>query len=165
MDKTLAIINSLEAEGVIGKYAIGGAIGLLFYAEPTTTYDLDIFCHLPQTGILIDLGPLYANLAKKGYQPTKGEHVKIEGVPVQFITPPTDLVKEALDQAAEKEFAGVKTRVFQYEHLLAIMAETNRPKDRERIAQALESAPPDQAKLNDILKRHNLHERWARMGS
>ncbi|MCC7527171.1 MAG: hypothetical protein IT342_01540 [Candidatus Melainabacteria bacterium] len=163
MDRTLTVINTLEAEGIIGKYAIGGAIGLIFYVEPTATYDLDIFCHLPQSGLLINLGPLYANLAKKGYQQADGEHIKIEGIPVQFLCPPTDLVRDALDNAVEKEFGGVKTRVFQYEHLLAIMAETNRTKDKIRIAQALESVEPDQAKLNDILKRHNLLDRWSRI--
>lgn len=37
MDKTLGVINALESEGAIGKYAIGGAVGLLFYAEPAVT--------------------------------------------------------------------------------------------------------------------------------
>jgi hypothetical protein len=165
MDKTLAVINALETEGVIGKYSIGGAMGLIFYVEPTATYDLDIFCYLPtQAGLLIDLDPLYANLSKKGYLPTKGEHINIEGIPVQFLTPPpTDLVKEALDNAVVKEFGGVTTRVFQYEHLLAIMAETNRTKDKTRIALCLESAKPDQAKLNDILKRHTLLDKWSKI--
>ncbi len=163
MDRTLEVINALEAEGVIGKYAIGGAIGLIFFVEPTATYDLDIFCHLPQSGLLIDLGPLYANLASKGYQHTDGEHINIEGIPVQFLPPPTELVREALDSALEKEFGGVKTQVFPYEHLLAIMAETNRSKDRLRIAQALESLEPDQVKLFDILERHNLLDKWSRI--
>lgn len=60
MKETLKVINTLEAEEVIGKYAIGGAVGLLFYAEPAVTYDLDIFCYLQQqTDLLINLGPLY----------------------------------------------------------------------------------------------------------
>lgn len=165
MDRTLSVINALEAEGVIGKYAIGGAVGVLFYAEPATTYDLDIFCYLPhQSGLLIDLGPLYSNLARKGYM-AEGEHVAIEGIPVQFLVPPTELVKEALDNAVEKEFAGVPTRVFQYEYLLAIMVATDRSKDRVRVAQALESAEPDRVKLEDILKRYSLLDKWTRIGA
>jgi hypothetical protein len=162
MDNTLRVINALETDGIIGKYAIGGAVALLFYAEPATTFDLDIFCHLKHDGVLVTLAPVYEYLAGKRYFP-KDEHVDIEGIPVQFLPPTTDLVAEALDNAAETQFAGVPTRVFQYEHLLAIMAETNRAKDRARIAQALESAEPDQAKLNDILKRHNLLDRWSRI--
>ncbi len=164
MDKTLGVINTLESEGVIGKYAIGGAAGLLFCAEPAVTYYLDIFCFLPQRGILVDLGPLYASLKEKGYSPS-GEHVEIEGVPVQFLPPTTELVREAIENATLKDFVGVPTRVFQYEHVLAIMAQTGRPKDRARITQALESAQPEQSALNDILKRHNLLDTWTRMVS
>jgi hypothetical protein len=162
LEKTLAVINTLESEGIIGRYAIGGAIGLLFYAEPALTYDLDIFCYLNQAGELINLGPLYKYLREKGHE-AKGEHIEIEGVPVQFLPPTSDLVKEALDNAVETTFAGVFTRVFQYEHLLSIMVETGRAKDKARIAEALESAQPDHDKLKDILKRHGLVDRWSRI--
>ncbi len=164
MEKTLSVINALESDGVIGRYAIGGAVGLLLYAEPAVTYDLEIFCFLPLQGILIDLGPLYSSLKGKGYAHA-GEHVEIEGVPVQFLPPTTELVQEAIERAVSKNFAGVPTRVFQYEHLLAIMAQIGRPKDRARIAQALESAEPEQAVLEDILKRHGLFDTWAKMVS
>jgi hypothetical protein len=109
MEKTLRVINSLESEGVIGRYAIGGAVGLLFYTEPAVTYDLDIFCYLPYTGTLIDLGPLYKRLAALGYQATPEEHVNIEGIPVQFLPPTTNLVQEALDNSVKKSFADVST--------------------------------------------------------
>lgn len=162
MDKTLQIINSLESAGIIGRYAIGGAIGLLFYTEPATTYDLDVFCYLPEKGTLIDLAPLYSHLAKLGFE-AKGEHVEIEGIPVQFLPPTTDLVKEALENSVERSFGSVPTRIFQYEYLLAIMAETGRPKDRARIALALGSANPDSVKLKDILQRHRLLDKWSKM--
>lgn len=163
MEKTLRVINSLESEGVIGRYAIGGAVGLLFYTEPAVTYDLDIFCYLPYIGTLIDLGPLYKRLAALGYQATPGEHVNIEGIPVQFLPPTTNLVQEALDNSVKKSFADISTQVFQYEYLLAIMAETGRAKDKARIALALESAQPDKAKLEDILQRHNLLDKWSKI--
>lgn len=138
-------------------------MGLLFFAEPATTYDLDIFCYLrQQTRVLISLAPLYANLQAKGYMP-KGEHVEIHGIPVQFLIPSTPLVMEALDQSVNKEFGGVPTRVFQYEYLLAIMVETGRAKDRARITQALESADPNQSKLTEILVRFNLFEKWSKI--
>jgi hypothetical protein len=63
----------------------------------------------------------------------------------------------------ESEGADVSTHVFQYEYLLAIMAETDRAKDKARIALALESAQPDKAKLKDILRRHKLLDKWSRM--
>jgi len=156
---TLQVINSLEEEGVIRRYAIGGAMGLLFYTEPVVTFDLDIFCYLPETSILISLGPVYSHLAQLGYQ-AQAEDVAIEGVPVQFLVPPSKLVEEALDTAVNKSIENVSTRAFSYEHLLAIMVETGRAKDRARIPQALESAEPDEAKLNDILQRYGLLDKW-----
>jgi hypothetical protein len=163
MHNTLQVINDLEKDGVIGKYAIGGAIGAMFYSEPTATYDLDIFCFLPQSGLLIDLGPLYKALANKGYYPNEGEQIVIESIPVQFLVPPPGLVEEALEQAVEETAFGVPTRVFSYENLLAIMAETGRPRDLGRISQCLESKTPDEARLTDILARYNLLEKWSKI--
>jgi len=34
MEKTLAVINQLEKEGIIGRYAIGGAVAATRYVEP-----------------------------------------------------------------------------------------------------------------------------------
>ncbi len=33
MKETLAVINQLRADGLIGDYAIGGAVGATFYLE------------------------------------------------------------------------------------------------------------------------------------
>ncbi len=162
MKETLTVIKALEAEGVIGRYAIGGAFAVMLYAEPVATYDLDVFCFLPQKGLLIDLNPLYIALAKQGYHP-EAEQVDIEGVPVQFLVPPTPLVEEALREAVDVEMFGVLSRVFTYEHLLAIMAETGRTKDKLRIAQCLESTNPRQDALREILERFSLLEKWAKI--
>jgi len=43
MKATLEMINRMQADGVIGKYAIGGAVGATFYFEPVATADVDIF--------------------------------------------------------------------------------------------------------------------------
>ena len=39
----LSLINQLEKDGVIARYAIGGAVGATFYLEPIATLDVDIF--------------------------------------------------------------------------------------------------------------------------
>jgi len=36
-------INQMEADGVIDRYAIGGAVGATFYLEPVATLDVDVF--------------------------------------------------------------------------------------------------------------------------
>ncbi len=157
--EVLRVLNSLESEKLLSRYAIGGAVGLLFYAEPILTEDLDIFCHVESSGQLISLAPLYEHLQSRGYMPD-GEFIVIEGVLVQFLIPPTDLVEEALTEAQDVEVEGVKTRVFQFEHLLAIMAETNRPRDRMKIAAALDCRNPNEERLAKILERYNLVNRW-----
>jgi hypothetical protein len=40
---TIAVINQMQADGVIERYAIGGAVGATFYLEPVATLDVDIF--------------------------------------------------------------------------------------------------------------------------
>ena len=37
--EAIAIINRMQADGIIGRYAIGGAVGATFYLEPITTLD------------------------------------------------------------------------------------------------------------------------------
>ena len=46
------------------------------------------------------------------------------------------------------------------EHLLAIMLQTNRPKDRERIFLILDEANVKQGALSKVLKKHNLMDKW-----
>lgn len=162
MKKALRVINDLEKEGVIQGYAMGGATALLFYAEPALTFDVDIFVFLPDGGglnNLVDLGPLYQVLASKGYRAQK-EHVLIEGVPVQFIPVYNSLVGEAVKQAATQTYEEVPVKVMTVEHLLAIMLDTNRPKDRERVRQLIETVDFDKDRLESVLKRHALQKRW-----
>jgi hypothetical protein len=40
--KQTLVINTMEADGVIGRYAISGAVAAYNYIEPTVTDDLDI---------------------------------------------------------------------------------------------------------------------------
>jgi hypothetical protein len=49
LERIFPILNQMEAEGVIGRYAIGGAIGAIFWLEPFQTKDLDVFVVLPTT--------------------------------------------------------------------------------------------------------------------
>jgi hypothetical protein len=66
--ETLEAINQMQADGVIGKYAIGGAVGATLYLEPAATLDVDIFVMLPatQSGALLTLAPLYDYLRGHG---------------------------------------------------------------------------------------------------
>jgi len=160
MEKTLAVINELEREGLIGRYAIGGAVAATRYIEPIQTYDLDIFVILPVAPSgLISLTPIYNYLTQRGYAP-QGEMIVIEGWPVQFLPVYNPLAEEALEQAIEVEFGSTPTRVFSAEHLAAIMLQTGRPKDHARLIQFFEFKALDRAVLESIVARHGLTSKW-----
>lgn len=69
---------------------------------------------------------------KKSYKPYK-EHIVIEEIPVQFIPVYNELVKEAVENSADEKYGKTKTRILKAEYLIAIMLQTFRSKDREKI--------------------------------
>ena len=166
MKATLEIINRMKSDGVIGEYAIGGAVGALFYLEPFDTADIDVFVAFKESekGALLSLSPIYAYLKGMGYE-AKDESVLIEGWPVQFLPPANALAEEALAQALDTDADGVPVRVMTPEHLVAIALQTGRGKDHIRILSFVESGRLDIAKLRGVLGRHNLLEKWRKFES
>lgn len=160
MEKTIAVLNGMIEAGVIENYAIGGAMAAVFYSEPIPTFDLDVFVSLPASkGPIISLRPIYKYLQGKGYAAEK-EHIVVEGVPVQFIPAFNPLVSEAVEHASRKVYGAGKARVIGPEYLVAIMLQTGRPKDKLRIAQFLDGVRLDKARLEDVLARHGLAQKW-----
>jgi hypothetical protein len=158
--QTLEVLNELEKEGVFLRYAIGGAMAAMFYTEPFLTFDLDVFVVLPRTsGGLLTLTPIYEALRARGYR-EEDECVLIEGVPVQFLPAYNALVEEALNEAQEIMYEDMRTRVLRSEHLVAICLQTGRNKDRERVRILREQAKLDRNFLADVLRRHQLEDKW-----
>lgn len=152
-----ALLNEMQTRGVLHDYAIGGATAALFYAEPTRTYDLDVFVLLPgeRDASLLSLAPLYTWLWERGYRPD-AEHVLIHGVPVQFLPVFNDLVMESLREARTFDYEGTPVRVIGPEHLCALAIQAGGRRRRERAWQILESGAADRSRVSDILRRHNL---------
>lgn len=75
---------------------------------------------------------------------------------MKFLPAYNDLVKEALSNKSEIELYGVKTFILKPEYLMAIMLQTNRPKDRERLLKFLKEAEYSKENFEDILERFNL---------
>src|SRR5438270_6704315 len=143
MKRTIEVLNELQRDGVFSRYAIGGAMGSIFYTEPFLTFDLDVFVVLPQTGDhLLSLTPIYAALRARGYA-KENECVVIDNVPVQFLPAYNALVEEALNQAQEVLYEDVPARVLRSEHLVAIALQTGRSKDRDRVRILHEQAQLD----------------------
>ena len=153
----------MQTDGVIDKYAIGGAVGATFYLEPASTADVDVFVILP-TGpgsSLLRLGPIYEYLTARGCV-VEGERIVIGDWPVQFLPVSNALEQEALAQAVEADVDGVPTWVLKAEHLVAIALQTGRAKDYLRIAQFREQDTVSNNTLNPILTRHGLLHKWKR---
>jgi len=135
--EVLAAINQMQCDGVIDRYAIGGAVGATFYLEPVATLDVDIFVALhPEPGRVI------------------------AGWPVQFLPPSGPLGEEALAGARETEVEGEPTRVFTAEHLAALALQTGRAKDKARLLQFIEAGALNPDHFQAILQRHGLLEKW-----
>ena len=160
MEATLQVLAELETTGIISRYAIGGAVGAIFYIEPFLTYDLDIFVVLPQTPSgLLTLSSIYDELKQRGYL-TEAECILIEGVPVQFLPAYNPLLEEALAEAQLLPYGELQTRVIRPEHLVAIMVQTGRHKDRQRFSMFMEQATINNFSLQEILIRYQLEERF-----
>jgi hypothetical protein len=159
--ETLETINQMQADGVIGKYAIGGAVGATFYIEPAATVDLDVFVMLPAAAshTLISLSPIYEYLKAKGGR-EESEYIVLGDWPVQFLVPSDALEIEAIAQAVPIEVDGARTWVMSPEHLAAIALRTDRPKDHIRIIQFISQGALDRDKLNTLLLRYGLIEKW-----
>ncbi|MDP3025491.1 MAG: hypothetical protein Q8O10_08140 [candidate division Zixibacteria bacterium] len=161
MKKTIAVLNQLRKKGLIKNYAIGGGIATIFYVEPFFTYDLDVFI-IPSGTVkkqnLILLSPIYNYLQAKGYK-WKGEHILIEGVPVQFI-PADEFEKEAVARAKAVEYEGVKTKVMAPEYLVALLLRAGRKKDMEKTEKLLEQTKIDRRKLRAILRKYGLTRKF-----
>jgi hypothetical protein len=158
----LKTINQMVADGLIQRYAIGGAVGATFYLEPVATLDVDIFVDFKMEyndSLIVSLEPIYDYLIAHGGL-IEGEYIVISEWPVQFLPPTGPLVEEALAQAVEKQVSGTSVRVFSAEHLAAIALQTGRAKDKARLLQFLETDILDKKHFRDILHRYNLDESW-----
>ena len=161
MKATLETINQMQAYGVIGKYAIGGAVGATLYLEPAATLDVDIFVVLPTASgsLLLSLAPLYDYLKARGCS-VKDEHVVIGDWPVQFLPPSHALEQEAVAESVSTTVESVPTWVMSAEHLVAIALRTGRSKDNIRILQFIEQGAVNLEKLQNVLERHGLTAKW-----
>src|SRR5437764_4320974 len=100
IEEVIVMLNQMERDGVITRYAIGGAVGATFYLEPVSTLDVDVFVTFDVVPgqLIVTPKPIIDYLAARGCT-MKGEYVMIAGWPVQFLPPVSPLVEEALAKA------------------------------------------------------------------
>ncbi len=164
--QTLDVINAMEREGVIERYAIGGAVAAYNYIEPAVTEDLDIFVSFKSSGRsgLLTLEPLFAYLRSRGYTEFRKEGVMVEGWPVQFLPISDPLDEEAVEQAEAVDIKAnggqVSARVMTPEHLVALALSVGRAKDFARIIQFLQEKAVNLKRLKSIVEQHLLLVKW-----
>lgn len=160
-----AVLSDMRSNGVIGKYAVGGASAVAFYTEPIATKDLDIFFVFepPQSSVVLSLEPIYIYCREKGYT-FDHEFINIGGWPVQFVESAHDpLWRDALENSITFTFDSESLDVLPAEHLAAMWAVVARPKDILKIQHFAESKVLDPGKLKAILERFELIETWRKI--
>ena len=159
--EVIAAINQMQADGVVDRYAIGGAVGATFYLEPIATLDVEVFVSFrAQPGsLLISPQPIFDYLRAHGGV-MQGEYIVLAGWPVQFLPPVTPLVEAALRDALVRDVEGTPARVFTAEYLAAIALQTGRAKDKARLLQFVEAGVLDVQRFQTLLVRHGLVDIW-----
>jgi hypothetical protein len=154
----LSVVDRMKREGILTEYAIGGAMALVFWTEPVPTFDLDVFVLLPDpSALIVSLDPICRWAEANGYR-ADGEHIVIEGIPVQFIPAHNPLADEAIENAATLDYGGIAARVIRPEHLIALYLEpgARTAKRLQRVSVLQEECAIDRERLESILRRYNL---------
>jgi len=165
IQEVIRAINQMLADGVIDRYAIGGAVGATFYLEPVATIDVDVFVTFKSApgSLLVSPQPIFDYLKAHGGA-VQGEYIVLAEWPVLFLPTTSPLVEEALAQALTLDAGGVPAQVISAEHLAAIALETGRSKDKARLLQFLESGVLNTQKFGELVTRHGLSDAWQRFG-
>jgi hypothetical protein len=161
------ILEQLLSEGIVSRYAVGGATAAGFHGEPLATRDVDVFVFLdpPEGAMLVTLAPVFRRLAELGFNEFEEEGLLIHGFPVQFLSAGSDLEAEAVEQAMIVEWEDHRLRVMRPEHLAAIALSVGRPKDRGRLVYLVELPDFNLESFLQILTRHQLLDRWQQWAS
>lgn len=160
MKKTIQILNELVELKIINEYAIAGGMAQFYYIEPSVTYDLDLIVNITAVqNPLAPLSKLYEWAVENNYQ-TENEHILIGGIPVQFLLAYNELVAEALENRLQISLFDEKTFIIRPEYLMAIMLQTGRSTDYERLIRFFDGADYDENKFSDIINRFGLADKY-----
>lgn len=164
MEKVIQVLNQMQADGVIEKYAIGGGIASIYYLEAYQTDDIDVFV-LPvvtrESG-LISLESIYAYLENLGYHSVdEGIGILIEDWPVQFLFACESIQEEAVALAEDVPFGQSHTRIFSAAHLAAELLRSGRDKDLIRVKKLYQSAGVDRVFFHELVRQHRLSQEWS----
>jgi len=147
--------NQLVVAGLVENWALGDALAAIYYVEPFTTYDADIFFITKDKSLTAGVPAIYSHLQSQGWQ-VEREHLLVRGFPVQFLAA-SGLTEEAVREAERIDYEGLPAKVLRAEHIVAIAASVGRAKEKARIEQLLQQSDLDKSYLENVLQRHNLN--------
>ena len=161
------ILEQLLREGIVTRYAVGGATAAGFHGEPLATRDVDVFVFLdpPEGSLIVTLDPVFRRLGELGFNEFEEEGLLIHGFPVQFLSAAPGLEAEAVEQAMIVEWEDHRLRVMRPEHLAVIALTVGRPKDRARLVYLVELPDFNTESFRQIITRYQLLERWQQWAS
>ena len=128
--------NDLLTAGLIEDWALGGALATIYYVEPFTTYEADIFFIPKDKSMTAGIPAIYEHLQAQGWEAER-EHLLVRGFPGRFLAA-SGLTEGAVREAERIDYEGVPVKVFRAEHIVAIAASVGRAKDKARIEQLLQ---------------------------
>jgi hypothetical protein len=120
--EVIETINRMQDDGVIDRYAIGGAVGATFYLEPVGTLDVEVSLNFTSRRSRMEgehgvrgrrrVDCMDRVAARSSDWDIASQYIVIAGWPVQFLPCRGSLLEEALAQAVEKDVDCVRARVF-----------------------------------------------------
>ena len=141
-------LNKLKRQRVIRDYSLIGAVAATYYGEPISTEDLDIV-------ILVDSDDEYIRAYRKigeAADGLEGMHYILGDVPVQiFPSTVKPLYQDVVTNAHEARSGSLRVKIATAEHLVLLLLEAYRPKDKARLPSLLVAA--DDAKIRELLLR------------
>lgn len=162
--KIFSELEQAEREGVLIRYAVGGAIAATYYLEAIETEGVDVFC-IVDPRALASLDPFrgaYDWFRSRGAT-WRDEHLVIDGWALHLLPSTGPLVDDALEHPTRVLVDGQPVNLLAWPHLAAIALETNRPKDRVRLAMMWSEDDFDRAAFLSLVARYSLSERWSKL--
>ena len=156
-------LDGLKRDRVITDYAITGAVAASIWGEAVATQDLDVAVII-EPGVHSPLDPLRPILnwaAEHGFA-LQGEHIVVQGVPVQLLPSWHPLVEEAIEHAVDVPYDTTDDapmmRLMSPTYLVASwrIPGANTATRAERAARLRDAGLLDEALLADLVTRYRL---------
>jgi hypothetical protein len=161
LSKLLGLFDEAARTGVLDRYAVSGGLAVIYYGAPIHTADANLLVSFPVSDTRRpDPRSVFDYFESKGARRVD-DCLALNGLKFKVLPANDGLTVEAVDTAL-RTTEGFS--VVDLEHLIAMKLLANRPKDRVHIEHLyLSGAQPTEAKLQEILQRYGLAERWMKL--